>query len=608
MEDAIRPSIDSFKRTYKRGYQTWSFLWESVAAEKSLQLDYFSDFCSATSNLPYFPRDLAVDKRFSNTVTVNGNTTWKTSEGACDLPSFQEDVTLQVASNHVTTVTFKDSYQSNIIANYIDEESNHIPILTLAWAYILSARWADFIPGASIRYTGDSDLSIPIDEDRVDSDSLVVPMGDLSADAARWWKAILCPGIGWDASILNNHGSVLHAPWSVKTQAGPKFIISTSVKPRIDITDYIPASSEAAARYLVDYYSLHQITHQSQAALAAALLIPLAKSEGRSIELPIPRLLHTLRGPQFTNASLSEAIIQSHMDRLLTLSCHSQGIKALLNSIFFDTTGACNDCGAWLQGTFAFLDLDYAADPRHRLRTLMERDRGLGALWLGAFITGTARRRLQEARAGWWKVDLSVAAWTGSKVSFIQDSVSKPVADTKDISRADECRLMYLSHELDRTTPPLFPFAPFGCTALEDTNLEVRKHAVCPAVHCLQYDGFTWNCDNGRKEKQSVSSTAAVSARSKSGPPLEWINHGRVSYDPIDFEDDVSEMVTRNIFTWLRGDDGFPVAERAIRQHEWIANLDSDDGTPIEGDTRTTVGVNLRSWFRGLSGNRSNSL
>ena len=36
-------------------------------------------------------------------------------------------------------------------------------------------------------------------------------------------------------------------------------------------------------------------------------------------------------------------------------------------------------------------------------------------------------------------------------------------------------------------------------------------------------------------------------------------------------------MVIKNIFTWLRDKDGFPVAERAICEHEWIDNLGSDD-------------------------------
>ncbi|CEJ95110.1 hypothetical protein VHEMI10611 [[Torrubiella] hemipterigena] len=238
----------------------------------------------------------------------------------------------------------------------------------------------------------------------------------------------------------------------------------------------------------------------------------------------------------------------------------------------------------------------------------MERDRGLAGLWLGASITGTAARRMQEAPAAWWKADLSAAAWTSSYVSFIPDPVSKSVTDTKDISRTDECRLMYLSHEPRYSL--LFPFAPFGCTALEDTNLEVRQHAECPAIHHLRYDGFSWNCDNGRKHKQSVSSTAAIAARSKAGLPFGWSGGTEVNYDPIDFEDDVSEAITRNMFDWLRGTDGFPVAERAIRQREWIDNLDSDDDSPIgpiEGDAKTTLGTNLRSWFWGISDTRANS-
>jgi hypothetical protein len=40
-------------------------------------------------------------------------------------------------------------------------------------------------------------------------------------------------------------------------------------------------------------------------------------------------------------------------------------------------------------------------------------------------------------------------------------------------------------------------------------------------------------------------------------------------------------MVVRNISTWLRDEDGFPVAERAIREHEWINNFDSDDHNPV---------------------------
>ncbi|KAK4182438.1 hypothetical protein QBC35DRAFT_395974, partial [Podospora australis] len=64
-----------------------------------------------------------------------------------------------------------------------------------------------------------------------------------------------------------------------------------------------------------------------------------------------------------------------------------------------------------------------------------------------------------------------------------------------------------------------------------------------------------------------------------------------VDYGMLDPEEDVSEMVTQNVFTWLRGEDGFPVAERAIYEHEWIRNLESNDNDSlIEGDAWSTTG------------------
>ncbi|KAK3905138.1 hypothetical protein C8A05DRAFT_31074 [Staphylotrichum tortipilum] len=55
---------------------------------------------------------------------------------------------------------------------------------------------------------------------------------------------------------------------------------------------------------------------------------------------------------------------------------------------------------------------------------------------------------------------------------------------------------------------------------------------------------------------------------------------------------------------WLRGTDGFPAAERAIREHEWINNLhdsdDDDESVSPEGDGWSTAarrgGPNVGAW------------
>lgn len=244
----------------------------------------------------------------------------------------------------------------------------------------------------------------------------------------------------------------------------------------------------------------------------------------------------------------------------------------------------------------------------------MKRDLELGFLWLGAFLTGAHSRSFREARRAWWPIDLSAAAWTGTFASFIQAPALLEIISEGKISRADECRLLYLSHGVDYTTPPLFPFPPFGYTAIEDTNLDVHEHALCGMVHGLAYKCFTWSCKDGKEVQQycrdRVQSTIL---RPKNGQISNYHddiidNYEELYYDDLDSEDENSEAVTRNIFTWLRGEDGFPIAERPIREHEWIENLDSDDDSPIERDIRSTVGGDLYGWIARVSIQRSNSI
>lgn len=607
MQDAVRPSVEAFKAMYDRGYQTWAALWQIAAAHNHLQ-HQLSSLCSVFPDHPYFPERLTVDTSFSNTATVRGRTTWRTSRGPCDLSSFHEEMVLHVASNCPTTIVFSSGpHPTTSFLGHVAKKSPHVPILVLAWAYILSARWAELIPGAEISdyNSHQAQLNSANGPHRLENDGnyVVVDIGDVDDAAARWWTAVLAPDGGWNASLRSDTGALLCSPWSIRTN------ISSNVQTRSAMQNSRPTSFSTAVRYLSEYCHLHDVAEQSQAALAAALLIPVAKFDARRINLPVPRLPRKATTHEKPQVLPSWDMESRQLDRLLTLSCNARGVKALLNSIFFEPDVACNSCGAWLQGSFAFLDSDKAGDPRVLLSTLTERDPGLGFLWLGAFITGAEERCLQEARMGWWKVDISAAAWTGTHASFIQEPVTKAPPDAQEISRADECRLMYLSHEPDHAVAPLFPFAPFGCTAMEDTDLNVRRHARCSAAHGLEYSSFTWDCQGGEKVDQGRNGSLAIAIRAKAGKPsITGSNSFAVDYDSLDPEDEVSEMVTRNVFTWLRGEDGFPVAERSIREHEWIENLESDDDSPIDGDVRSTAGRNLGGWLLGVSTTRSNSL
>lgn len=373
-----------------------------------------------------------------------------------------------------------------------------------------------------------------------------------------------------------------------------------------DTTKHSPASFNSALRYLSEYCSLHGVEKQSQAALVAALLIPTANSEQKIIGLAVPQLPQ--QSPtQDERTPIPPAPIGGlrQLDRLLTLSCNAMGIKALLKSIFFEPGVTSNICGAWLQGSFAVLD--DIKNPHILLRSLITRNLDLGFLWMGAFLTGTHTIYLRHARAAWWKVDLNAAPWTGTFASFIRESVPRISPDIREISRANECRLLYLCHDTNYTTPPLFPFAPFGSTAMGDTALDVRQHARCGRAHGLEYGGFTWDCEDGRKVEQA--NTAAIIIPRKIEQQSNWSDNIVVNYDSLDLEDEESASVTRNIFTWLREQDGFPVAERGIREHEWLDNLDlDDDGGSIDGDIRSTAGGDLHGWLRKISTQRSLSI
>jgi hypothetical protein len=224
----------------------------------------------------------------------------------------------------------------------------------------------------------------------------------------------------------------------------------------------------------------------------------------------------------------------------------------------------------------------------------MARNPRLGFLWLGATLLGIHDFILREMRAGLYPIDLVLAGWTNTLISFIQGPVGEiPPSDISEaaINRADECRLMFLSQAMGHTYPPLVPFAPFGTTAIVDCSLEVQEHTRCGSPHRLSYADWSWDCRHGSSSSQALQVQVLTTA------PEEKILQRQgedqeieIDYGHMDQESDISEHVTRSIFMWLRGEDGFPVAEREIREHEWIDNLyDSDDESPSpEGDGRST--------------------
>lgn len=346
-------------------------------------------------------------------------------------------------------------------------------------------------------------------------------------------------------------------------------------------------------RYLLEHTTLHGIEEQSRMALATALLLPLANFEGRRASLPAPRILHNkeLRDVVGPGNEDRHRIPTPQLDKLLTLSCNLSGISALLSSIFFDPSVPCNLVSPWLQGAFAVLDSVWT-DSQALTHILVCRNPRLGFLGLGAVITGSHTNILRRARLGISDTELHSAVWTQTLQGFIQLPLSgSPRACM--IQRSDECRLLYLASEDHQSRGHLSPWEPFGETAVEDTEIEVRLHVNCGG-HGLTYKLWTWCCTNGNQDVHPSSNSTTVQTHDPLYCPdprdAEIIsgNSDRnrdivTPFDDFDPEDDdASARAALRVFMWLRR-DGFPAAEQGIRRHEWLcAVLDQEDQEAYE--------------------------
>ncbi|CAJ0548199.1 Ff.00g049530.m01.CDS01 [Fusarium sp. VM40] len=215
MDDAVRPSEQAARNIYAQGYQTWSTLHDAAFKQAFSSEYYLRRLYTAFPNHPIFPPDLAVDKSITNVALVNGTTRWLPAEED-HLPSFETEAIFHVAWAKPTKIiwTTDTQYSSTTLTEFFGPNSRHIPILIQAWAYILSARWAELIPGAQICHqdTPKSKEGLNKLPQLSVGDPITINIGTVSKSAADWWTAILSVDGCWDATIRNAKGNILLSP------------------------------------------------------------------------------------------------------------------------------------------------------------------------------------------------------------------------------------------------------------------------------------------------------------------------------------------------------------------------------------------------------------
>lgn len=599
MDDAVRISAERFCSIYEESFKAWARLYANIVEKSRLPAQALAvqDVCQEHPALPRNMR-LKHDQRGAFAI---GTSIWSSNGTKCNykLSPFRQPVRLRVAVKKPVSLSISKSSESqNADSLCFMRDQNYLSVLMLAWTYILSARWTEIMPGTcSLAYTESQATTChSMNRCKDEGSHISIELGDVSPQEARWWAAILAPGQGWQADMTFEEQTSL-SPWSIRLQQSPRFRLLHTTNFVSSL--YSAAKFSDATRYLNRFCALYNITDQSQAALASVLLLP-SMGSLRSLRLPTPRSSKA-SAPRLTPDASNDKSNDKwyhksyQIDKLLTLSCNTRGIRPLLLSAFYEPHIECNAVTPWLQGTLAAIR-HVASNSSYVVgRMCMERSPRVAFLWLGCIILDLQDKILQGVHFGQIPVDLHSAVWSGTVQSFIQQPVSNPPVTDGWMSRADECRILFLSQSDRHVRIPMCQWKPFGQTPVEDVDIEVRLHQHCEG-HWLQYEGIDWECEDGNLDFQPSQKT---DSRNALGEPLAQdtdnscpidICYGDMARD----REAISENATRSIFAWLRS-DGYAPCERDIWKHEWLDMPESDEDDIGDEETIHEVSAELTS-------------
>ncbi|KAM5357257.1 hypothetical protein ACJZ2D_016454 [Fusarium nematophilum] len=429
------------------------------------------DLTRCLDRIPRLP-----DKIPSSSRWLEGFSTWGDSNCFCSVKTKRErKQRLFLTKLHPTNCSISASPSFRI---WKAKANNGIALLTLGWAYILSASLAER-QGLSMEY---GPLATPPASTQFDLEYA-------SPSELRWWKAIVTPGLGWSVT-----GSKL-TPWAIAVRN-----LEIRIGGNADSNQRPPTARQAAC-YLSRLCDAYDLGAQCSAALAAALTIPLHANttplKSAAIELPKPSF--TIRY-KFPESPMSLPTDFHLIDYYMTLSLCPWVLGPSLWSVFWSPHVPCNRVGAWILPIVDILEPVIQKKEMELLAKILSFS-PVSPLWLGLTLCGhgTVIRSilpsLTELRDyPFFRPSVDAAAWTGVAQSFMDYGLSDASTDGT-VSRADVWRMRHdFSHvypdETFSYTPP-YGWPPFGSMRAEDVELEIRGHLACS--HQWRYLHWTWS-------------------------------------------------------------------------------------------------------------------
>ncbi|RDL41153.1 uncharacterized protein BP5553_01132 [Venustampulla echinocandica] len=483
--DALEPTVEQIYSTFAKGHSRWS---ACVVNAEQLPYGWLPPWSLNPSimmqNVPPLPADLR-GKR-----DITGNTLWNIPSPELRASRSSEsnnDAYWNPALVHGARKTFylfvekpticgmatgNDSFRS-FCNDDQPTRPNGLVILTLCWSYIFSIKLLE-MQRRRMEYSTAVLLPVTCDFE-TQHPKTIMHLGQSSSKLVRWLCAVLAPSPGWFAK-----GSV--PPWTAYFNQDIPLIIGTDISYN-EISQETPPSSSEAVELLIELCSLYNFSSQPLIAFSIALLIPFYNVQGLQPLLPMPRF------PAFAKSSHNPPLyLRDYVYDLryyMTISVCPYYIGSMLWSVFWEPGIDCNAVSAWVGSIHQVLEPALQAVDTKLLANVFALYRPeLAPLWLGLFasgcieICGMIRSYLTNLTEHPYSPSLAhpdpnVAAWTGSKQSFLDEECSVLYESQSSlVSRADLLRHRFNFRPRD-SAGLYFGWQPFGAVAKAQVEPEL---------------------------------------------------------------------------------------------------------------------------------------
>ena len=373
-----------------------------------------------------------------------------------------------------------------------------LSILTMCWSYILSVRLLELQRRKPV-YSQHCLLPVTAKAFKPSAGEMLLDLGaSASPKLLKWLCAIISPRPGWTA----DGGGF--PPWAAFCTGQVRFVVAAADGPAgSPFPGESSPNSAEATELLIEFCAIygllepehqpddHQPGHQPDdhppelspvtTAFFAALMLPFYRFGGLRPQFPNPILKRCSAG-MVKGATREPTRIRQYAADLryyMTLSMNTKCLGSALWSMFWQPDIETNLVSPWLSSISRVLKPVLESRNLGQLAKVFAcRRPRIASWWLGIFLLGdfTILDRIAcylETLEERWDFgsmslpDSTVAAWTGSPQSFLDDESSSPYTHPNEpISRSDVLRHRY-NFRLQDDSCRALSWRPFGHVARE---------------------------------------------------------------------------------------------------------------------------------------------